>query len=247
MARPFDLISFDFDGVILHNTFNDYYLNVLRDMNLTWEPADELALFRFFHDYWASDLSREESARYSRDEFWKVVNRRFLEKLGQTTATDEMLLRLVEAFGQSAEYVDYYKETILENVLGDLQTAGYRVVMITNRGSSVNALLEEWDLAHYFEMVIDRDTAGAPKPYKAPFLHVNTALDISPHRSLHIGDSPYSDVQGAINAGWTPLLLDPENLFPDWDVARIQTLGDLPLFLEDVKVFTPGNAPSSIE
>jgi len=242
VARPFDLISFDFDGVILHNTFNDYYLGILRDLNITWDPANELTLFRFFHDYWASDLSRKESAQHSRDEFWKVVNRRFLEKLGLPTATDETLLRLVQAFGQSQQFVDYYKETVLENVLGDLQSAGYRVVMITNRGSSVNALLEEWDLQDYFELVVDRDTAGEPKPYPAPFLHVNAVLDIPPHRSLHIGDSPYSDVQGALNAGWTPLLLDPENLFPDWEVARIQTLADLPLFLEDATPYTPKKA-----
>lgn len=239
MARPFDLISFDFDGVILHNTFNDYYLSVLREMNVTWDPANELTLFRFFHDYWASDLSNQESARYSRDEFWKVANRRFLEKLGVPTATDELLLRLVQAFGQSAEFVDYYKETILEKVLADLQSADYRVVMITNRGSSVNALLEEWELEDYFEMVVDRDTAGAPKPYKAPFLHVNHALDIAPHRSLHIGDSPYSDVQGALNAGWVPLLIDQDDLFPEWDVARIRTLADLPAFLEDATPFLP--------
>lgn len=237
MARPFDLISFDFDGVILHNTFNDYYLDVLRELNITWEPANEVTLFRFFHDYWASDLSRQEAAQYSQGEFWKAVNRRFLEKLGIPTATDEALLRLVEAFGKSSDYVNYYKETILENVLAGLKAADYRVVMITNRGSSVNALLEEWELESYFEMVVDRDTAGAPKPYKAPFIHVNEALGIPPERSLHIGDSPYSDVQGALNAGWTPLLIDPEELFPDWEVARIRTLGELPLFLEDSTPF----------
>lgn len=239
MARPFDLISFDFDGVILHNTFNDYYLSVLRELNVTWDPVNELALFRFFHDYWASDLSRDEAALYPRDEFWKVVNRRFLDKLGvpDSDASDEILLRLVQAFGQSSQFVDYYKETVLENVLQGLQEAGYRVVMITNRGDSVNELLEEWELRHYFEMVVDRDTAGQPKPYAAPFLHVNQTVDIAPHRSLHIGDSPYSDVQGAKNAGWTPLLIDPDNLFPDWDVAKIQTLGELPLFLEDMASF----------
>jgi HAD superfamily hydrolase (TIGR01549 family) len=240
VARPFDLISFDFDGVILHNTFNDYYLNVLREMNITWDPVNELTLFRFFHNYWASDLSREEAAIYTRDDFWKVVNRRFLDKLGvpDSNATDALLLRLVQAFGQSTQFVDYYKETVLENVLEGLHSAGYRVVMITNRGDSVNELLEEWELRHYFEMVVDRDTAGIPKPYPAPFLHVNTTLDIAPHRSLHIGDSPYSDVQGAQNAGWTPLLIDPDNLFPDWEVAKIRTLGELPLFLEDTASFT---------
>jgi HAD superfamily hydrolase (TIGR01549 family) len=233
VARRFDLISFDFDGVILHNTFNEHYLNLLREMNLTWDPADELTLFRFFHDYWASDLSREEAAQHPRDEFWKVVNRRFLEKLKITSDTDEVLLRLVEAFGQSANAVDYYKETLLENVLGGLQESGYRVVMITNRGDSVDALLDEWELRDYFEMVVTRDTAGAPKPYPAPFIHVTDALDIPPSRALHIGDSPYSDVLGAQNAGWTPLLLDPDDLFPEWEVTRIQSLGDLVAFLEE--------------
>jgi FMN phosphatase YigB (HAD superfamily) len=87
--------------------------------------------------------------------------------------------------------------------------------------------LNEWDLADHFEMIVDRDTAGAPKPSAAPFHYVNQKLGIPPTRALHIGDSPFADIMGAINAEWQPLLLDPDNLFPDWDVARIQSLADL--------------------
>ncbi|MGH2544782.1 MAG: HAD family hydrolase, partial [Ardenticatenaceae bacterium] len=60
------------------------------------------------------------------------------------------------------------------------------------------------------------------------FHHVAEHFGVAAGRALHVGDNPYADVLGARAAGWQCVLIDPDDLFPDWDVPRLRTLRDLP-------------------
>jgi FMN phosphatase YigB (HAD superfamily) len=48
-----------------------------------------------------------------------------------------------------------------------------------------------------------------------------------PERSLYVGDNYYADVVSSRAAGLTPVLLDPERIFPEADCRVIDGLTEL--------------------
>jgi FMN phosphatase YigB (HAD superfamily) len=53
-------------------------------------------------------------------------------------------------------------------------------------------------------------------------------LGADPATTIHVGDVPAVDVEGARAAGVTPLLLDRHDLYPQADSRRIRSLRELP-------------------
>ncbi len=58
-------------------------------------------------------------------------------------------------------------------------------------------------------------------------------LDLPARAVVYVGDNYYADVVGAQRAGLWPVLLDPENVFPDAGCPAIAQLGDLPGLLQE--------------
>ncbi|MGH2543548.1 MAG: hypothetical protein ACRDIB_12150, partial [Ardenticatenaceae bacterium] len=81
MARPFDLITFDFDGVLLHNNYNALFLDGCRTFGLTWPEECEVKLARFVHDYYGSGHARADLETHGQERFWSVATWRFLDML----------------------------------------------------------------------------------------------------------------------------------------------------------------------
>jgi len=48
-----------------------------------------------------------------------------------------------------------------------------------------------------------------------------------PERIIYIGDNYFADIVGAKNAGITPVLLDPGEIFPDAECSVIRSLGEI--------------------
>ena len=49
----------------------------------------------------------------------------------------------------------------------------------------------------------------------------------APDCTVYVGDNYYIDIVGARNVGITPILIDPENIFPDAECKVIRTLSEL--------------------
>ncbi len=72
-----------------------------------------------------------------------------------------------------------------------LHRIGYRMGLISNCGSrAVNAVLERFQFAHYFEVVLTRDDVSYLKPHPEGLQMALAMLDISSQRVLFVGDSP---------------------------------------------------------
>ena len=229
MERPFDLITFDFDGVLLHNNYHDTFFQECRDLGLTWPREREGYLMRFIHDYFGNGQSRKDSEEYGSSNFWLVANRRFLHALCAKGNLERAVISLSERI-KNAEVL-YFYETGIHELLALLSAEGYRLAMLTNRDENIRQFADEWGLIEPFEFIATRDTVGKPKPAPDVYHHISKIFDIPAHRSLHIGDNPYSDVRGAQAAGWHCILIDPNNLFTDWEVPRIPSIHDLPAWL----------------
>lgn len=87
----------------------------------------------------------------------------------------------------------------------------YSLYMITN-GNVVSQMprLEHAGLLPYFQEVFVSEAVGVGKPHKAYFDYVAAHIPgFAPEQAVVIGDSPSSDIQGAVNAGLRSIWYDP--------------------------------------
>ncbi len=81
-----------------------------------------------------------------------------------------------------------YPDTI--QVLDNLFASGCRMGLVTNCcGTAVNRVLEKFDLASYFELVISRNDIQQVKPHPEGLIAACRTLDLPPEDILFVGDS----------------------------------------------------------
>lgn len=87
-----------------------------------------------------------------------------------------------------------FRETLeaLEPVVG--------LAVCTNRSTSMDMVLESFDLARYFGIVMTASKVANPKPHPEPLLRVLAYYRIEPGEALFVGDSEV-DCQAARAAG----------------------------------------------
>lgn len=119
-----------------------------------------------------------------------------------------VLARVAEAVGGSADYVDDAMEVFMAHrndvemfpeVRPALEQLGrrYRLVAVTNG----NASLERIGIRELFHGFVSAATAGAAKPEPKIFATAVEVGGAEAHETLHVGDHPECDVDGAGNAG----------------------------------------------
>lgn len=122
-----------------------------------------------------------------------------------------------------------------EEVLALLQAQGFRLYLITN---GVQATQESRyalsPLPKYISEMFVSEAIGYPKPDVRYFDYVFTHIpDFDPKRTLLVGDSLTSDIQGGINTGLATCWLNPahkaapENRRPDYQISDITELPEL--------------------
>ncbi len=102
----------------------------------------------------------------------------------------EILDRIYERYDADAlTRWSLYEGTL--KTLGCLQKNGYRMGLVSNCGSrAVHAVLERFELEHYFVVVLTRDDVSYLKPHPEGMQMALAMLDISSQRALFVGDSP---------------------------------------------------------
>ena len=103
----------------------------------------------------------------------------------------------------------------------------YRLVAITNG----NANVFKTELGVFFELAIRADEVGIAKPDRGIFDLTWERLGCAATEVVHVGDSIESDVQGALNAGVTPVWYNPNGEPNRLDVNEISNLTELPALL----------------
>jgi putative hydrolase of the HAD superfamily len=168
-------------------------------------------------------LSAEASRR-----FWTFTYTRFLEELG---IEDEAMTELLYETFSSIESYRLYDD--VKPTFDALETAGYRLGLISNFDSWLEKMLIEMEVGHVFDTAIISGIAGIEKPDPAIYRLAIRKAGVDPSKSIHIGDSPTMDMEPATQAGMTPVLLDRAGRYPDSRYARIRELGELlPLLSE---------------
>jgi putative hydrolase of the HAD superfamily len=111
------------------------------------------------------------------------------------------------------------------SVLRSLKSRGYRIGIVSNFDSRLEAILEELGLNRWADVTVYSSRAGAAKPNPAIFRHALRLLGVHPHESLHVGDNHDADYAGARAAGMRAAIVNRKSEDgPDDGVIRIRSL-----------------------
>ncbi len=119
--------------------------------------------------------------------------------------------------------------------LGRLRNAGLATGLISNVNSTGAALADSMGLTGHVDFAITSGDAGAEKPHPAIFRAGLSRAGVKPEQAVHVGDQVESDVEGALTAGITPILMDRFNGHPGYsDHARVTCMAELEQLLATV-------------
>ena len=124
----------------------------------------------------------------------------------------------------------------IKEVLGEL-TKTYKLAVICNTGwhsgKTVRELLEGYDFPKYFSHMTFSDEAEIAKPHKQIFEYTLDKMGCRTEDAAHIGDSEYSDIVGAKEAGMKAILFTgindryKDNNSADVTISNYDNLADI--------------------
>ena len=87
--------------------------------------------------------------------------------------------------------------------LAKLKNEGYRMALISNAADEINtqSLIDKLGGREYFEIIVISASAGIRKPNPTIFRTVLDIMQVSPEKSMMVGDTLNADILGARNAG----------------------------------------------
>ena len=137
--------------------------------------------------------------------WWHDVVRRVFEPAGTFLRFEDYFDELFAYFARPDSW-ELYGDA--RETLEDLKGRGLILVMISNFDSRVLEIISGLGVADYFDSVFISSSAGFAKPAAGIFHLALERYGIAPHEAMHVGDSPETDVEGALNAGVPAVLLD---------------------------------------
>ena len=121
------------------------------------------------------------------------------------------------------EYVPADVVPALEHLAG----TGVPLAIGSNANGIIHRVFERAGLRRYFSVICDSHVEGVEKPDRRFFEILVARGGGRPETTLHVGDLYHVDVAGARSAGLQAMLYDPHDLYVDYDVQRVKSLGEL--------------------
>ncbi len=237
-ANGIQAILFDLDGTLRFNRppGKDVFARRVAEIGIPLTAEDRQRAARWEHFYWAqsSEMLADIKAYEDEEAFWRNYSRRQLIALGCSTEQAQELAPELEAYMrdqyQPVDWIPAYTPALLD----ELKQAGYTLAVVSNRMKSFQEYLDDRGLGPYFEFTLAAGEVNSWKPEVEIFQHALSRLGVSAQASLYIGDNYFADVVGARTAGIRPVLIDPEQIFPDPGCPVIDSLDNLPSLLERI-------------
>jgi putative hydrolase of the HAD superfamily len=225
-------VLFDLDGTLRNNkpspehTFFDFAAK----LGVEDSPDKRRNALRWVHYYWAQSkelMSDMNAFSGFEKEFWQNYASRLLCSFG---CADEKAPLLAPEMSRYMKEEYHPQDTVEPEVytsLQNLKEAGYKLGVVSNRTHPYDELLNTLKLTGYFDCIIAAGLVSAYKPEPEIFGFALRELGIRDENALYIGDNYFADVVGAERAGITPVLLDPEYVFPEAGCSVIRRFCEL--------------------
>lgn len=136
--------------------------------------------------------------------WWREVVRRMFEPTGPFPRFDDYFDDIFAYFARTDSWAlrDDARAT-----LEALERRGLVLSMISNFDSRVLGIVRGLGVSDYFDSVFLSASAGFAKPAAGIFRLALERHGVAPDEAMHVGDSPETDVEGALRAGVRPVLL----------------------------------------
>ena len=105
----------------------------------------------------------------------------------------------------------------VKSVLKSLSTMKIVIGLISNMNQPGHALIEKFDLGDYVDFAVTSFEVGSEKPHSPIFLEALKRSGCRNEETVHVGDQIGSDVEGAIQVGIKPVLLDRDGNHVGYD------------------------------
>jgi FMN phosphatase YigB (HAD superfamily) len=235
-------IFFDLDGTLRHNDppAIPFFHRMAAELGVNPDSQTRLQAERWTYTYWAeSDDLKADLEMYGPWEnngvFWANHSRRHLQALN---APEDVAAELAPVI--TKKMLDIYQpvDCVPDDVIPTLEwlrSEGYKLAIISNRNQPFTDLLIKLGLQDAVDFSLASGEIGSWKPDVKVFLHAASLAGVEPNQVAYVGDNYFADAQGAHGAGMLPVLLDPNDLFPDADCLRIEAIGDIPGVLMNIE------------
>lgn len=186
----YTLLDFDAD---MTNAFQALY--EISGFSASVPYSEEmLATYEKYNNKWWGKFEKQECTK---PELFRNRFVDFLEETGFSGDPDEMNRRYFEFLGQGGAVYPGAVE-LMRELSGD-----FSLYIITNgNAASQQTRLEHSGLLPYLQGIFVSDAVGVGKPDPRYFQYVEEHIPgFEKEKAVVIGDSPSSDLQGAVNAG----------------------------------------------
>lgn len=234
---PVRTVLFDFDGTLVFQEPDRF--DVLRaffaEIGQPLSPEAERRGRRAQHEYFVDPEIRDQVDSLSPEDFWRHFIGHVVDALGvvgdRATLIPEVLARLADSEHSYTCPADGCQ------TLAELRERGYQLGLVTNRQhvERFHELLDEFELRPWFDLILASGEVGIRKPEPGIFGVALEQMQAQAQESLYIGDNYWADVVGARQAGLTPVLLDPHQIFAEADCLLLHKVSDLLTLLPERK------------
>ena len=203
-AGRYEVVLFDVDDTLMDHrgAANDALQLWARDLGIDMDAVELAAAWQL--------LERRYYDLYQRGELTKSGQRRariraMLERPDLTDRDADALFEIYWTAYCAAWRVFPDAVDAVRRALG----AGHRVGLLTNgEARDQQRKVEATVLAEFGLPMFASSELPAAKPHRKAFESACNAMDVVPSRCLMVGDSLANDVEGALNAGLSAVLLD---------------------------------------
>ena len=118
-------------------------------------------------------------------------------------------------------------------MLRALEGRGYKMGLVSNMEGNLDQMAVDLGIARFMSFAVTSEQVGAAKPNPPIFLEAMKRAGVLPRETVHIGDQPYADVDGAMGVGIRPVLLDRDHVHDGFQGAPVvHSLNEFPALLE---------------
>ncbi len=222
---PLRTLFIDAGGTLIQENPSraEIYARVARAHGLAIDAAAMGERMRAAHDALPVELGG--AYRYSDPWFEAFIERIFRTDLGLAPETLPGISReLFERFSDPRTFVPYPGA---RQLLEGLAERGLRVAVVSNWSARLAGLLSDLGLAGPLAAVVSSAEARCEKPGAEIFERALALTGSLPSETLHAGDHPTNDVEGARCAGIEAVLVDHHGRHADAACPRVGSLFEL--------------------
>lgn len=149
-----------------------------------------------------------------------VAGQAFWDDIGRTWLAQEGLdPELIHEIRETSHHIGFTAESEIFRLYSDvpdcltaLRARGIKLAVVSNWDYTLHRVLEMFGIRDHFDAVFASLEEGVEKPDPRLFHICLQQLGVSPENTVHIGDNPVDDVEGALAAGIRPVLIarDPD-------------------------------------